>query len=194
MKYVVNLLILALIGGLGYLLVNGIQTPIIFKAELDKRKGAVTERLQTIRSMQELHREIKGDFASTFDSLEYVLSTDSIPFVKLIADPEDPTNEDKFQKEVTYSAAIDSIRAMGIDLGQLQYVPYGENKETFEMKADTTTYQSINVPVMECMTRYKVFMGQYADAKFKQYDDTYEPEAKIGFGSMASPNLEGNWN
>ena len=193
MKYVVNLVIIALIALLAYALVGGIQEPIKFKAEQLKRKTAVTTKLQQIRTAQELYREITGEFAGTFDTLSYVLKTDSIPSIRLEADPEDPTNEDKYIKIVTYSSAFDSIKAMEIDLEDLATVPYSDSAK-FEMMADTTTYQSTLVPVMECMTRYKEFMGPFADPRYAQYDDTYNPDARIGFGSMSSPNLEGNWN
>ncbi len=192
MKYVINLVIVALIALLAYALVGGIQEPIKFNQEQLKRKSAVTDKLQNIRTAQELHRDIKGEFANDFESLATVLKTDSIPAIRLEADPEDPTNEDKYIKIVTYSSAFDSIRNMGIDLDKLKFVPYSDNA-MFEMKADTTTYQSTLVPVMECMTRYKEFMGEYADPRYAQYDDTYDPNALIGFGSLSSPNLEGNW-
>ena len=63
MKYVVNLVIIALIALLAYALVGGIQEPIKFKAEQLKRKTAVTTKLQQIRTAQELYREITGEFA-----------------------------------------------------------------------------------------------------------------------------------
>lgn len=193
MKIVLNLIVLALIGGLAYALVGGIQEPIKFKDEFTKRETAVTDKLQQIRSAQEIFREITGEFAGSFDTLSYVLTNDSIPFIRLEADPNDPTDESKYIRVVTYSSAIDSIRAMKIDLDDLSSVPFSNNAR-FEMKSDTTTYQSTLVPVMECMTRYKEFMGPYADVKYSKYDDTYDPNARIGFGSLSSPNLEGTWN
>ena len=194
MKYILNLVIIAIIGFLGYALYVGIQEPIQFRAEKDKRKAAVVSKLETIREMQEMHRLIHGEFAKSFDSLRIVLSRDSIPFVKLLADPEDPENPDKFIQEITYSSAADSVASMGIDLASLKYVPYTNNAEEFTMQADTLTYQKTLVPVMECMTRWEAFMGPYADPRYGKYDDTYDPKRNIGFGSMSSPNLEGNWN
>ena len=193
MKIVLNLIVLALIAGLAYALVGGIQEPIKFKDEYNKRKEAVTGKMEQIRKTQEIYREITGEFAGSFDTLAYVLTNDSIPFVRLEADPDDPTNEDKYIRVVTYTSALDSIRAMKIDLDDLATVPFSNNA-TFEMQSDTTTYQSTLVPVMECMTRWKEFMGPYADAKYSKYDDNYDPNARIGFGSLSSPNLEGNWN
>ena len=193
MKYIINLVILALIGLLAYALYSGIKEPILFRNELTKRQSSVTAKLEKIREAQELYRDIKGEFAKTFEDLAYTLQNDSIPFIKLDADPTDPTNEEKFVRTITYSPAIDAAREKGIVFEGLAKVPYSDNA-MFSMAADTMTYQSTLVPVMECMTRYADFMGPYADAKFRQYEERYDPNRKIGFGSMSSPNLEGNWN
>ncbi len=194
MKYVINLLVIALIAFLAYVLYTGIREPIEFRAEKEKRKNVVVDRLEDIRTAQEIHREIRGGFAGNFDDLKNVLSTDSIPFFQLLPDPADPENPDKFIRNTIYTSAADSIQSLGINLDEIRYVPYTERSAQFEMMADTTTYQQTLVPVMECFTRWKIFMGSYADPRFRQYDDTYDPDKKIGFGSMTSPNLEGNWN
>ena len=194
MKYLLNLLIVALIGFFGYALVTGIQDPIKFRNEKDKRRDVVVAKLEQIRTMQEMYRQIKGQFAPSFDELSSTLKTDSIPEIKLLADPDDPTNPDKFIEEITYYSAIDSVNSSGIDLDGLRYVPYTDNSVEFSLSADTITYQKTLVPVVECMTRWNVFMGDYSNERFKKYDDSYEPNGPLGFGSMSSPNLEGNWN
>ncbi len=193
MKYIINLLILALIVFLAFMLYNSIKEPIAFGKELNKRQSTVVNKLQQIRSVQEIHREIKGEFAKSFEELVQVMKTDSIPSVSLEADPEDPTNPDKFIKVVTYSPAIDKIKELEINLDNLAFVPFTDNKVKFEMQADTVTYQSTIVPVMETMTRFKEFMGPFADPHYRKYEKSYDPDARIGFGSMSTPNLEGNW-
>ena len=193
MKYLINLVILALIVFLGYALYSGIKEPVEFRDELSKRQFAVTSKLEQIRSAQEIYRDIKGSFASNFDDLITTLSQDSIPFEKLEADPSDPTNEDKFIRSMSYTPAIETVKAKGIELDGLAKVPYSDNA-TFEMTSDRITYQQTEVPVMECMTRFKDFMGIYADAKYSKYDDDYDPNKRLGFGSLSSPNIEGNWN
>lgn len=193
MKYIINALIIGVVCLLGYLLYSGINEPIKFRAELAKRKVVVTDKLVTIRTAQDLFRQIKGEFAPSFDSLATVLRNDSIPFRQLVADPEDPDNPDKFIVNLIKYSALDSITAMGIDLDNLAYVPYTNRSSRFEIQADTMTYQSTLVPVVEVMTRWKEFMGEYADPKFGMYEKNYDPNARLGFGSMSSPNLEGNW-
>jgi len=193
MKYIINLLILGLVAFFGFSLYNSIKEPIAFGAELDRRRGAVVKSLENIRKAQEIHREIKGEFAGSFADLKSVLMNDSIPSVALEADPEDPTNPDKFKKIVTYSPAIAEVNKLGLNLDDLAFVPFTDKGKRFEMQADTVTYQSTTVPVMEAMTRFKEFMGPFADPRYRKYEKSYDPDARIGFGSMSTPNLEGNW-
>lgn len=193
MKYLINLLILGAIVFLGFMLWNSINEPIKFRAELSKRQNVVVTKLVNIRKAQELYRDITGEFAPSFENLTQVLKTDSIPFRQLVADPSDPDNPDKFIVNIIYNNALDSVTALGIDLDVLKYVPYSNQSSTFDIQADTMTYQSTLVPVVEVMTRFSEFMGPFADSKFSMYEKNYNPNNKIGFGSMSSPNLEGNW-
>ena len=193
MKYLINLLILGAVGLLAYLLYYGINEPIKFKDELDARKNVVTTKLEQIRKCQEIYRDIKGEYASTFDRLAIVLNVDSIPTRQLVADPSDPDNPDKFITNIILSSAKDSIDAMGIVLSDLAYVPFTDKSKTFDMVADTTTYQQTLVPVVEVMTKWGDFMGEFSDPRFSMFQKDYNPAARIGFGSLNSPNLEGNW-
>ena len=62
-----------------------------------------------------------------------------------------------------------------------------------KMQADTLTYQSTNVPVVEVGVRREVFMGPYKDPRFARYDADYNPNSVLKFGNMNAPNLSGNW-
>jgi hypothetical protein len=192
MKLIINIVLVALIAGLAYLLYTGISEPIKFKAEKDKRQSVVVERLQNIRTAQELYRDITGKYAPDFETLANVLKNDSIPFRQVLEDPDYPGDPEKFIVNLLYFSALDSLNAMGINPDDLRNVPFSDNAQ-FTMQSDTIEYQKTNVWVTETMTRYKEFMGPFADTRFMKYDDSYNPEASIGFGSMNSPNLEGNW-
>jgi len=192
MRYVVNAVLLVLIVLLAYMLYSSIKEPIAFGEAKDYRKQKVVSKLETIRKAQEIYRSIKGEFAGSFDSLSYTLKYDSIPFEKVIGDPDDPTNADKFQRFVTYSPAADTIEALGINLDSLRYVPFSGGK-TFEIAADTIEYQKTTVSVVEVGTKWKNFMGKYADPKYAKYDSRYDPNKTIKFGDMLKPNVSGNW-
>ncbi|PHN01774.1 hypothetical protein [Flavilitoribacter nigricans] len=145
-----------------------------------------------IRTAQDLFRNITEGFAPNFDSLKYVLENDNFAIVSVIGDPDDPDFTGEIVYDTTYSPAIDSIRALGINLDSLPLVPYG-NGATFDIAADTITYQKTIVPVVEVGVKRKVFMGNYADKRFARYDQKYDPEKPLKFGSMNSPQLSGNW-
>lgn len=193
MRIVINLVLAAIVIGLVWVLISSIREPIKFKAEKQKREQAVVDRLMKVRQAQEAFRYMKGGFAPTFDSLSHVLRTDSFAIIKVIGDPDDPNFTGEIIYDTTYVQAYDSIRAeLGMPIDSLAYVPYGGG-ERFEMQADTITYQSTNVPVVEVGVRRKVFMGPYKDPRFARYDADYNPNSVLKFGNMNAPNLSGNW-
>ena len=193
MRIIINLILLALIGLLGFTLYSIIKEPIVFQEAKTAKKNMVVKRLQDIRTSQEMFRDITGKFAHDFDTLASVLKTDSLRFERIEGDPDDPTNIDKFTRTVYFRSAIDSIRNMQINLDSLRYVPLASKGEEFTIEADTMTYQKTLVNVVEVGTNWKTFMGKYADIKYSKYDNSYDPNARIKFGDMSSPNISGNW-
>ena len=135
MKIIINILIVLGIIGLAYLLVQSIQEPIAFKAEKDKREDAVVDKLKKIRQTQEVYRGVTGTFAHTFDTLEQVIKTGRIAVEKVIGDPDDPSGV-AFTIDTIWFNAADSVRALGIKIDSLRFVPYGDNVQ-FDIDADT---------------------------------------------------------
>ncbi len=192
MRLVINIFLFVVIVGLVWLLIQSIREPIAFNSERTKREQAVVAKLMEIRKAQEAFRDIKGGFAPTFDSLRYVLMNDSFRIVQVFGDPDDPNYTGAITYDTLYYPAIDSIRALGINLDSLRFVPFGRG-EVFEIQADTLTYQSTLVNVVEVGVRRKVFMGPYADPRYARYDKAYDPNSIVKFGTMTAPNLSGNW-
>lgn len=193
MRIVINIFLILLVGLLAYMLYSSIKEPIAFGEEKQRRKAAVVQSLENIRTTQELYFKMKGEYAPTFEVLINSMTNDSIPFEKLTEDPDDPTNTEKFVRTVTYTPAVDSIRALGIDLSSLSKVPFAQNLD-FDIAADTVEYQSTNVWVTEVGTKWKDFMGEFADPKYTKYDSKYDPNVTIKFGDMNKPSLAGSWN
>jgi len=192
MRLLINLLLAAVVIGLVWTLISSIQEPIAFKAEKERRERAVIERLMDVRTAQDLFRSIKGGFSPTFDSLKEVLSTDSFAVVKVTGDPDDPNFTGTIEYDTILSPAIDSIRTLGLNLDSLAFVPYSGGA-TFEIAADTITYQKTTVNVVEVGIPRRVFMGKFKDKRFAKYDQAYDPNKPIKFGNMNAPNLSGNW-
>ncbi|MBK7872839.1 MAG: hypothetical protein IPJ74_20275 [Saprospiraceae bacterium] len=192
MRLVINIILAVVIVGLVWLLIQSIREPIAFRAERTKREQAVIAQLMEIRKAQELFRDIKGGFSPTFDSLKYVLTNDSFQIVQVFGDPDDPNYTGEITYDTSYFPAIQTIDSLGLNLDSMMYVPYGGGA-TFELKADTLTYQSTLVNVVEAGIQRKVFMGRFANPLYAKYDKSYNPESVIKFGSLTAPNLSGNW-
>lgn len=193
MRKIFNLLFLVLAFGLAYLLYKSIEEPIAFNNYKTERKEVVAGKLQTIRKAQEMFRDITGQFAHTFDTLEQVLSTESFALVKVVGDPDDPNFTGIITYDTLFRPAADSVKSLGIDLKALRFVPFTDDKIVFDIDADIVPYQATNVPVVQVGTPWANFMGEYADARFSQYDRRYDPKNAIKFGDMTKPNLSGNW-
>ncbi|HMT54418.1 MAG TPA: hypothetical protein PKD16_11550 [Saprospiraceae bacterium] len=195
MRKVINLVLILITLILTYWLYSSIREPIAFHAERDKRKDAVVAVLKKIQVAQDVYRMVTGKYAANFDSLSSVLNNGKIEVAKLEADPTDPTNQDKFVKTVSYTPAKDSLFSIlnqSINVDSLRYIPF-TNGKIFEIDADTLTHQGSLVNVVKVGTKYKEFMGEFANPTYKKYDKFYDPEKMIQFGDMNSPNTNGNW-
>lgn len=195
MRIVINLLLVAAIVVLGYLTYASIRAPINFKDELDRRESGIIQKLSKIRRAQEVYRDVTGGaFADSWDKLKDTLSQGNLMFIRIVGDPDDPGFDAKnIERDTTYKAAIDTIRALGINLDSLPVVPYSGGKK-FDIDADTMTYQSTLVNVVEVGTSYEHFMGQFADPSYARYDKRYDPKKRIKFGDMRKPTTAGSWD
>lgn len=193
MKLIVNLVLIAIIGVLIWVLYSSISEPIAFQKERRIREAAVIAKLMEIRQAQEIFRNVSGaGFAPSFDSLKQVLRNGQVQTIKVEGDPDDPTGAAIFYDTI-YEPAMKFVEEYGINLDSLEYVPYGIDGAVFEVEADTVTYQSTLVNVVEVRTNRKNYMGKFADERFARYDKSYKPNSIIKFGDLTAPNLSGNW-
>jgi len=193
MRLIINLVLIALVGLLCYVLYSSIKEPIAFNGEKEKRKNAVIDRLMEARQAQEIYRDVTGMFASDWDSLNYVLQTGKIQNVSVFGDPDDPNFDiSQIRYDTTYQPAMERVNELGLNLDSIRFIPFGGGA-SFDIAADTISYQSTQVNVVQVGTEYKKFMGPYANPRFARYDNTYDPNATIKFGDMSAPNTAGNW-
>ena len=190
MRVIISLVLALVVAFLAYMLYTNIKEPISFHAEKEVREGLVQDKLEQIREAQKIYKDITGQYAHNFDTLSSVLRNDSIEFVKFSGDPDAGI---EIVKTFSYTPAIDSVRALGINLDSLKYVPYNQTGSTFSMSADTITYQQTLVHVCEVSTRYSEFMGKYSDSKYGRFDNLYKPSNRLKIGDMSKPTLNGNW-
>jgi len=186
-----NLLMGLLILVLGYILYTQIQEPIAFQKAKTQREKAVIDKLVKIRKAEEAYRGVTGKFAGSFEELANTLKTGKFMIIQQNGDADDLTNKN-VTYDTSYVPAIDSITKLGVVLEDIDVVPYGDGAK-FEIKADTVTYQQALVDVVQVGTPYETFMGEFKSARFKKYDEKYDPKKKIKFGDLSKPILTGTW-
>ncbi len=199
MKIAINLFLLLAAVVLGYLVVQSVKEPIEFQKEKHYRERAVISQLEFIREVQLAYRDIKGQFASDWDTLRHVLATDSFMIIRVFED-ETADHEEGLVFDTTYVKAADSLKAMGWVLDSLEYVPYSDGVK-FDLDAGLIEYQATEVAVVEVRVRVADFMGPYAGrrvgnqykSKYTRYDNEYNPNAYVAFGDMTRPTTAGNW-
>ena len=193
MKKLVNLGLLVLSAFLVYFIYASIKEPVAFMEEKNRRKDLVANRLKEVRSAQEIYKSMKGYYAPNFEELVRGLRNDSIKIVKQVGDEDDPTQAGKpIETEVIMESAMTEVIKQKINLDSLGYIPF-TNKQRFNIESDTIEYQGTKINVIQVSTRWAVFMGEFADKKFRKYDSSYDPENLIKFGDLNSPSIGGNW-
>ncbi len=194
MKGLISLVLTLIIAFLAYTLYLNIKEPIAFQEVKTARKTVLVNKLKGIRTAQELYRGATGGaYASNFDTLVQVIRNDSIKIVTIFGDKDNVNSTEEFKEVITYKSAMDSFKTISnYNLDSLRYVPFSEGK-TFTIAADTMTYQSTLVNIVEVGTTWKEFMGKYASAKYSKFDNSYDPNKKLKFGNLNAPNLSGNW-
>ena len=112
MRLAINIILLLIAAGLAYLLYQGIQEPIKFSAEKERRQDVVVAKLEQIRDAQEMYRGIVGEFAPDFDTLVDVLRNGEFALVAVIGDPDDPNFTGEILYDTTFFPAFDSVQTV----------------------------------------------------------------------------------
>ena len=88
-KILIEVVLLAAICGLVYLLYSNIMKPVNFNKERDLRKAVAVQRLQDIRTLQVAHKSVTGKFNSSLDSLKQFYENGQMEIVMQIGSLDD---------------------------------------------------------------------------------------------------------
>ena len=88
-KIIIEVVLLAAICGLVYLLYSNIMKPVNFNKERDSRKAVAVQRLQDIRTLQVAYKSVTGKFNSSVDSLKQFYENGQMEIVMQIGSMDD---------------------------------------------------------------------------------------------------------
>ena len=88
-KIICEVLLLAAIAGLVYLLYSNIMQPVNFNKEKASRHAVAVQRLKDIRTLQVAYKSVTGKFNSSIDSLKQFYETGQMEIVMQIGSMDD---------------------------------------------------------------------------------------------------------
>lgn len=172
----------------GYFLYRTIQEPIKFNAEYEKRNDVVIEKLKYLRDLELAYKDEYDHFTSSFDSLAYFVTEDSMSIIRIIGDPDELDAEGNpvpVIREVIKIPVRDTLMNTAYSPETLGAIP-GVEGEVFSLKTATLEKGRIKVPVFEIAATFP----QMLKGLNKNYID---PAGVRKVGSLEEPNYNGNW-
>jgi hypothetical protein len=210
MKKVIQVLLIALIIVLAYLIVKSIMRPIEFQREVTVRENAAIDKLKDIREAQKAYKDVYKRYTGSFDTLEMFLKTDSFTVIKAVGMvPEDwidevglaearerAVREGIIIRETSLVSVLDSLFGKNFAVDSMKYVPYTDGV-IFDIESnEIMTTSNLMVQVVEVSCLYDDLLQGMDPQLVINYKDerirlTGFPGIK--FGSLEEGTLTGNW-
>lgn len=201
MKIALKLVLLIVIIGLGYMVVESIMEPVRFNKQKDIREVAVIQKLEDIRAAELAYKAVNGKYMSSWDTLIDFVKNNEFPIIKEVADPNDTTNSIIIRDTIGYMPIVDSLfgHRASFNADHLKYVPipkkYFDN-EKFELKAGSIERGGLPVYVFECKASYTVMLkglDKQLTINLNKKVEEMNKYAGLKVGSMEEASTEGNW-
>lgn len=197
MKYLIRLVLLAVVGYLAVLLYNSIQEPIIFEKKKEAIYTEVKERLHLIKDAQMAFKEGNKRYANNFSEL--INHIDTAEFV-LISKRDSSFlyyNKVYREKQEKIVTIVDTLGFVSIKdsvfnnddnlLKNLASIPTSKKGDKFEMKTSLVKKGSLNVPTLLVKAKKEVLLeGLNKRLIANKADD-------LTIGSLEEVHLNGNW-
>ncbi len=206
MKKVIQVVLLAVIVCLGYLVYTSINEPIEYEKQYNKRTSAVVNRLKLIRDAQVAYKSINNKYTGSFDTLIDFVKNGQLKMLRM----EGSLNDSLLAAGVTEQEAIkqgiikrdtvlipvkDSI-CKDFNPDSLRRVPFVN--ADFEMGATIiTTNSNLQIPVFEAKVANKVYLNGLDNQRRINKDNLAKqlgryPGLMVGSLEEANNNA-GNW-
>ena len=182
-KKIVSVLLLFVIAGLVYVIVQSVMQPVNFNKQMEYRKGVGVQRMKDLRTLQEAYKSVYGKFSQSADSLADFYKNGQMEVLMQIGSNDDSVavaNTEKLKKssrgkltpEMMYklyqegqnlvfsiSSKInvrDTIfkNRSDFDIDSLRYIPFSQG-DTIQMEAIVKEVSGVKVPLFEARMPYK---------------------------------------
>lgn len=206
MKKVIQIVLLAVIVCLGYLVYTSINEPIEYEKQYNKRYSAVVNRLKLIRDAQVAYKSINNKYTGSFDTLIDFVKNGQLKMLRMEGSLNDSllaagvTEQEAIKKgiikrDTVFIPVKDSI-CKDFNPDSLCRVPFVD--ANFEMGATTiTTNSNLQIPVFEAKVANKVYLDGLDNQRRINMDNLAKklgryPGLMVGSLEEANNNA-GNW-
>ena len=191
---------------LGYKIYQSINAPIEFNKVRQERFSKVIAKLKDIRDSQEAYKTVNGKYANDFESLIKFIDTGNYTITSQ-RDSSFMRYDRAYQIDMQQDTIIidtlgtvkvkDSLFGADDRYKTMMNVPYAQNNEKFEMKADIIDKSGYKAPVFEAKVKKNVVLyDQPADLLAREnalqsVEEVNGTEIKVG--SLTDVSTNGNW-
>ncbi|MER3318523.1 MAG: hypothetical protein RIB79_09540 [Allomuricauda sp.] len=191
---------------LGYKIYHSINAPIEFNKVRNERFSQVINKLKDIRDSQEAYKTVNGKYAGNFESLIKFIDTGSYT-ITTQRDSSFMRYDRAYQIDMQQDTIIidtlgtvkvkDSLFGADDRYKTMMDVPYAQNNEKFEMKADIVDKSGYKAPVFEAKVKKNVVLYDQPEdlvEKENSYQSVEEVNGtEIKVGSLTDVSTNGNW-
>jgi len=191
---------------LGYKIYDSINAPIEFNKVRNERFAKVINKLKDIRDSQEAYKTVNGKYANDFESLIKFIDTGNYT-ITTQRDSSFMRYDRVYQIEMQQDTVIidtlgtvkvkDSLFGADDRYKTMMNVPYAQNDEKAETKADIIDKNGYTAPVFEAKVKKNVVLydqPQDLVEKENSYQSVEEVNGtEIKVGSLTDVSTNGNW-
>ena len=191
---------------LGYKIYHSINAPIEFNKVRNERFAQVINKLKDIRDSQEAYKTVNGKYAGDFESLikfidtgNYTITTQrDSSFMRYDGAYQIDMQQDTIIIDTLGTVKVkDSLFGADDRYKTMMDVPYAQNNEKFEMKADIVDKSGYKAPVFEAKVKKNVVLYDQPEdlvEKENSYQSVEEVNGtEIKVGSLTDVSTNGNW-
>lgn len=209
MKTVYQIVLVAVIIVLSYLLYTSVERPLSFEKVKKERYEATIERLKDIRKAELAYKDVNGKFTGSWDSLITFVKTGKLPIVRKIGMVTDSMieagwtekqalKEGKIIRDTIYVNVLDTIFGKNYKIDEIKLVPIQDTVAEFHLGATTiTTGSGIKVPVFEARVHNNVVLMNLDKQQVINLNESKRTNGKypgLKVGSLEETNNNaGNW-
>lgn len=210
-RILIQIVLIAIVVFLAYMLWDTIKTPIDFEKERKARYDEVVENLIDIRKAQLAFKDVNGQFCGDWDSLVTFVKIDSIPKIRKIGMLTDSMIEAGLDEKAAMKKGLiirDTIKVSVLeevfgndyDVDQLPIIPESGGERFWLRQTIITTGSGVKVPVFEARAHNNMILAKLEDDYKQQIINLNEQRRKnnrypgLKVGSVDEPNNNvGNW-